>query len=268
MLSSVFGMPAPSGSGPTSDELRQTRLRDVLRADLKRLNDRLPGPERERLGLYATAIEDFDRRRELRASIRCDAPMGPSGDGPGAHFEAMFDLATLGLKCGLTNVVGIAVGTGGQPRHNDHMPAYEDIGEIGSHDWNADRLLAMHRFHAGLVERLWTELINTPRSGGGTLADETVIMYSPTNGFTDDGSHHSISLGDKNRAEWASLLLSRVPGLRSAGDYIYFNSKARARTVAEMFHALSQSVGVDPSAFGKGSNGDGDFHAPLEALLA
>jgi hypothetical protein len=263
MLESAFGRSGPSGPNP--NDLKATRLRDVLRADIARLNQALSAQERDRLALYTAALEQYDRRRELRAAVNCDAPEGASGSGPQAHFEAMFDLGILGLKCGMTNVVGIVTGEGGQPRHNVHMPVYEDIGEIGSHGWDHARLLAMHRLHTTLIERLWTELLNTP-TATGTLADETVVLYMPTNGLTYDNDHHSTNYGNKNRAEWPLMMLTRVPGLRTGGDYIAFNPRAGDRTFPEFLHALCKPLGVDPSGFGTSANPNGKFDGPLEII--
>lgn len=247
----IVELASPNSSGVTERNRRQA-LRDALQTDFARLRGRLAGPERERLDVYETAIAEFDRRYELRENVSCDGvPVARDGSET-TRMESMMDMATLSLACGLTNVVGVAVGTA--TSHDAHLPRYDGIGTIPVHDYGttryADRMTEVHQFHWTILRKTLDALAQSDASD-----DETFILYVSPRGTSMNDSHH----GRQDR--WPVMMLARSPNLQLGGRFLRY--APRERSFAEFCQSLCQVVGVCPDGFGTGSHVAG----PVQGLL-
>jgi len=250
---------ASGDSGELVESERRLALRDALRADFARLRQKLAGPERERLDVYETAIAEFDRRFELRGTVSCDSPPGPRDGTETSRMESMMDMATLALECGLTNVVGIAVGT--EDSHDRHFPRYDGIGEVPVHDYKppgnyegaryGELLDEVHQFHWQLLRRTLDTLDQSADPN-----DETLVIYTASRGCSMEASHH----GKVDR--WPTLLLARSPNIQLGGRFLRY--PPNQRSLAELFRSAAHIMGVDPTGFGTGSNVVG----PVNGLLS
>ena len=240
---------------PTEDleEGRRQALRDALSEDFTRLRQRLAGPERERLDIYETAIAEFDRRFELRETVSCDAPPGARDSTETSRMESMMEMATLALECGLTNVLGIAVGAA--DAHDEHFPRYDGIPTIPVHDYlnpNTGELLdRVHKFHWGLLRNMLDAL-----DASGHPDDETIIVYTDPRGMNDYGSHHGLNI------RWPVMMYAKSPRIDLGGRFLRY--PPHERSFAEFCKSLCQVVGVCPDGFANGSSVVG----PVNGLLS
>jgi len=247
----IAGLAAPD-AGPDLETGRREALRDALNADFGRLRARLAGPERERLDVYESAIVEFDRRFQLRESVSCGSPPAAQNNTPNSRMESMMDMATLSLECGLTNVVGVAVGTA--DNHDEHLPRYDGVGEIPVHDYGGNRygqlMDELHQFHWTLLRRTLDTLDQSDAPD-----DETYILYVSTRGTSVNSSHHA------QLERWPALLYAKSPNVDFGGRFLRY--PGRERSFAELCKSLAQVAGVCPSGFATGASVAG----PVNGLL-
>jgi hypothetical protein len=247
----IVGLASPDMSADVEGDRRQA-LRDVLNDDFSRLRSKLAGPERERLDIYESAIVEFDRRFELRNAVSCDGT--PSADNGSAtrRLDTMMDMATVALECGLTNVVGVAVGTADS--HDEHLPRYDGVGEIPVHDYGGstygNKMNQLHQYHWSLLRRT----LDTLDQGDGP-DDETYILYVSTRGTSLNSSHHA------QLERWPALLYAKSSRVDLGGRFVRYPS--RTRSFAELCRSVSQIAGVCPDGFATGGNVAG----PVNGLL-
>jgi len=243
---------ASQDDGADLEEGRREALRDVLNEDFGRLRARLAGPERERLDVYESAVVEFDRRYELRNSVSCRSPPSAQNASATSRMESMMDIATLALDCGLTNVVGVAVGTA--DHHNEHLPRYDGIGEIPVHDYGGtaygNLMDELHQFH-------WTLLRQTLDTLEASSApnDETYVLYVSVRGANLNRSHHA------KLERWPLLLYADSPNVDLGGTFVRY--PGGQRSFAEFCRSLCQIAGVCPDGFATGGNVAG----PVNGLL-
>jgi hypothetical protein len=270
MFGDLFGGLVRDPSGLDRGAYKERVLIDGMRADIKRLEGALAGPERRKLEHYLAAVEDFEKRMKLAATLSCQTP--PFTDATNTvedRLEAMTELATLALVCGMTNVVGVSVGTGDS--HTD-FPKYtrlhvgtrfEAEGGIHSHGHSPDEVLGaawdiLHDFHATLIGRM-ADALAAIREGDGTALDNSVFVYLSDNG----GIHHS------KHERFPLVILGNAGGkLRSDGRFIRYPKKGTkgSRSLADLHCTIATACGVPTDSFGKGGNEP--VTGPLEGILA
>jgi hypothetical protein len=269
---SLFGSVA-GGNARASFDLRTTLL-DHLAGDVKRVRGALAGPEKDRLDSYLEAFESLRDRQSriarIEEALKRNTPPPDAFQSPVEtdRLEGQFDLAAAALISGLTNVVTIASGGGGQ-----HYITYTGLGiPIDGHSIGHGKgvegktpeecRVLIRKFHAGLIAKLAGKL-RAAREGDGSMLDRTLIVY-----LSDSGeSHHP------NLKEWPVLLLGDLGGtLRTRGrllEYPRYQSKGHP-TLANLYLALLSAAGRPRESFGFADPGlkDVDFKGPLGELLA
>ncbi|MFN4261620.1 MAG: DUF1552 domain-containing protein [Gemmataceae bacterium] len=266
----LFGSVA-AGAGRQAFEARSNLL-DFMVDDIRRVEGALGGEERRQLQSYLQAFENMTERRsrlnDNAESLRRHAPTVTNRYTSAEttdRLDAQFDLATAALVSGLTNVVTLST---------DFNQTYRGLGiTLGTHPighgrgengkTSAELMQTIRRFYAELIARMARRLQDV-REGDGTMLDNTLIV------FLSDAAeaHHSTCVN------WPIVLLGgRLGGrLRAGGRYLDFPSYGQNghRTVANLYTALLQTVGVRRARFGfpdlnlRDINQDG----PLTEILA
>ncbi|MEZ4320623.1 MAG: DUF1552 domain-containing protein [Myxococcota bacterium] len=212
--------------------------------------------ERQKLETYLASLEALtDRQQQLTAlapTLAGVAPEAPSTNplyasaDPLDHLQAQFDLVNAALLGGLTNVAVIASGTGGA-----FDLAYPSlIADIGRHNLQhgaADPtyLSVIHaatRRHVEMIAKLARSLHSTPE-GGGTMLDNTVIVYLSDNGE----SHHS------SAEEWPVLMVGgQGLGFLNDGRSTVFPGVRQStnRQLSNLFNTLGYAAGLTLDDFG------------------
>ena len=270
---SLFG--AVADAGGTAFDVR-TKLLEFLADDVKRARAALAGEERQKLDSYVAAFETLHGRQGqlagLRDAMKKHAPKLKDEvltHEPNASqtLEAQFDIGAATLIAGMTNVVTLVSGGGGQgfgkfPELG--VPNLHHIGHGGGYEnmTYEDCFVAIRRVHAKLIADLAAKLAAVPE-GDGTMLDNTVIVY-----LSDSGdSHHPSGY------QWPVVLLGNLGGkLKSNGRFVeYPNYHTRGhRTLAAMYCTLLHAAGAPRDKFGVDDVkvAPADQKGPLTELLA
>jgi len=241
---SLFGS-AAGGEAAKIPFLRQ-KLMDYMSADIKRVQSRLAGPERESLDRYLEAYESMLDRQHgiagMKDVLKANMPNTDKFKSTAEtdRLEAQCDMAVSSLLSGLTNVVTIAACTG-----NSYMKwnslgislATGTIGHGGSENGKtSDELLRIIRaFHAERIAALAKKL-DAVKEGNGTVLDNTLIVY-----MSDFGDkHHPTYL------QWPVILIGNLGGkLKTNGRYLEYPRYGVKghRTIGTLYQGLLHAVG-------------------------
>jgi len=269
---SIFGSVA-EGAGRAAFD-RRTNLLGFMADDVRRSRDALAAPERPMFDQYLESFETLrDRQRELVARadvLRRQAPrLGErqTSSVSSVILEAQFEIAAATLIAGLTNVVTLTSGGGGQ--NFGKYPAFGilDLHGIGHGASYGGRtfeqcFVELRRLHTRLIADLARRL-DAVREGNGTMLDNTVIVY-----LSDSGEGHHPSL-----YEWPMALLGNMGGrLKTGGRYVQFPRyrSPNHRTTASLYLSLLHAAGRPRDRFGIADPGlrDVDQSGPLAEILA
>ena len=174
LLSDVFrvGEAADPGEPDVQSSLRP-RVFDAISADIRRLSGSLAGSEKAKMDQFLAEIENFASRQEARRNLTCDSP-GTASVMTDPHEQATFmiRLGSLAMRCGLTNVLSVALGT----FYSSHEPLWTHRGYLFGHTpihyggcyefWND---------YSQLMAEVMDEL-DQVQVGEGTLGDRTALM--------------------------------------------------------------------------------------------
>ena len=268
----LFGSVA--GGSAKNDFIARRNLLDFLSDDIKRVEKKLAGPERDQLSAY---LETFDtlsdrqsRLNEIEDSLRKHAPVANdkyTSEVETDRLDAQFDIAAASLISGLTNVMTISSAAG----IRDFDICFSGLGlKKGKHhtghgggqngmDW-AGVYDLIRRFHFDLIARLAKKLESVPE-GDGTMLDNTVIIY------ISDGAegHHSRCW------EWPVVMLGNAGGKLKAGRYVDYPGYGQVghRTTANLYTTLLNIAGSKAERFGMADPNlkDLDQTGPLSELL-
>ncbi len=249
----LFGS-VTGGSGRSAFD-RRTNLLDFMADDVKRSRGALAAEERRKFDQYLEAFEALrDRQSQvdtIRDDLKAHAPkLDDKFQKPTEtnRLEAQFDIAAAALITGLTNVVTLVSGGGGQ-----HYISYPELGiPVDGHHYGhgggidgknyGDCFVAVRQYHAKLIAKLANKL-DSMKEGDGTMLDNTLIVYLSDSG---DGHH-------PNLTEWPVILLGNLGGkLKTAGRYLQFPQYGAKghRTMANFYLGLLQAAGKPRDKFG------------------
>jgi hypothetical protein len=165
----------------------------------------------------------------------------------------MFRMATLALRCGLTNVVGVNIGAS----HNYHsklqvfrgtllIPTYEAHGTgyvPGLHN--------VMKWIAGLIAEMLAAL--------GPLADSTVVtMVGGTGASRREGENHH---GMPKR--FPAFVYDGTGTLRTGGRYLAY--PPMQRSILDLYCSVAHALGAPTDRFGEGAQ---VARGPLPELMA
>jgi len=250
-------------------------LLDFMRDDIRRVESRLAGQEREQLGAYLETYETLRNRQsrlnEVQHTLRERGPVASDKYTSAVEIDrldAMFDIGACALICGLTNVLTISSAAGIRDfdvtftglglKKDKHMIGHGS-GDQGRTSFELYDMI--RRWHFERIAEFMAKLERVPE-GDGTMLDNTLIVY------LSDGAegHHSRCW------EWPMVLLGNLGGRLRTGRYIDYPSYgARGhRTISNMYTTWLQLAGSDREFFGQvDTNLAGiETHGPLEELLA
>ena len=246
-----------------------TNLLDFLADDVKRMQTRLDGSEKEKLERYLHAFESMsDRQGKLASMAHRIAKFTPVVDpkvgtfsetktGPTGVFdrlEAQFDIAAGTFIAGLTNVATVSAGAGSDRiglscmaeevgKGSGYIPSH-GIGHGGSAGG-----MSSSECHARIrrkcLEKLakFIKTLEAIPEGDGTMLDNTLVVY-----LSDSAEgHHPIC------KEWPFIIIGDLGGRLKLGNrylrYPWYGKQGH-RTVANLYVSLLHAVGEKVNTFG------------------
>lgn len=248
-------------------------LLDFLKDDLKKLEARVAGPEREKLQQHMAAYEAMRDRQSriagMAEALRANAPKVTDKYKSAVEtdrLDAQFDLAGAALISGLTNVVTVSSGAGNPYFSVKFTGLGINIGKHGiGHGGNSDGMTAdemstkIRRYHFELIARTMKKLAAV-KEGDGTMLDNTCVVY-----LSDAAEgHHSRCW------EWPMVLIGNLGGALKCGRYVEypFYGKKGHRTIGNLYAALLHAAGEKREFFGVKDPNLPDLDGPLPELLA
>ena len=245
----------------------QSDILDFYADDVKRLQQKVAGPEREQLDNYLNAFDSLRQSRrkieEIADRLKEHAPQPPGEMDADATMKVgagNTDIAIASLLSGLTNTVTLRFDLLGST-------AYEGIGSLHAgigHGQVKDVLKARRavcRFHFEQIARMAAALRNVPE-GDGTMLDNTAFVYTSDNGET----HHSSGVN------YPILILGDLGGRLARGRYFspgnpekLDRGKPGYTRLGDVWATLLAAAGRPYKGFGLPVNGVA--HRPIEPLL-
>jgi len=234
----------------------KNNLLDFMVDDVKRVNNSLPGTEKQKLESYLQAYEAMKHRQsrlnEIKNTLRKHAPVVNNKFASTVEtdrLDAHFDIAAAAMIGGLTNVITIASGVG-DPYFS---VKFQGLGiEVGKHTighggssngktWDQMAIM-IRRFHMELIHRMMKKFEAVPE-GDGTMLDNTVIVY-----LSDAAEgHHSRCW------EWPYVVIGDMGGrLKTKGRYLCYPKYGHKdhRTTAQLYTTFLHAAGHERKRFG------------------
>lgn len=283
---SVFGGRVAGSSGSSVDTQRLLALKrrsvfDFMLDDIKRAQAALGPAERAKLDEYLTSIRAVEETRskldqQMQSAPACAAPsLSPSLATYEERIAAHFEVATLALKCNLTQVVVLsAAATDGQFAMNytklfPSAPTDPNApGNNNAHTWGhvSDSAEGISKYnvtlgyHAGLIAKMVKDL-SAAMEGDKSVFANTVVFWASDGG----ANHHS------ERDRWPIVVVGNAGGaLRSDGRYLTYpypwQPNTRQRSATEFFWTIAKAVGFPTTTFA--ANGFDSPKAVLSEILA
>jgi hypothetical protein len=173
-----------------------------------------------------------------------------------AVTDSLWDMASLALVCGMTNVIGASIGCG-----QAHLFCLWPL--IG-HD--ADALQRAATTISGMFARIMRTVnaLQQVKEGDKTAFDNSAFLFISDNGGGEDINHHT----DKKR--WPLVVVGNAGGkLKADGRFMRFPLKSQRQTgvraLADFYSTLATALGVPTDNFGMG--GPEPIQGPIAELL-
>lgn len=231
---------------------RQSIL-DLVRSDLKRLEGRVGRADREKLDQYATAVREVEQRLE-RAEDWAKKPRPKTeGKRPAAlrdggesdrlaHLKTMSDLMVLAFQTDSTRIATYSmcdsnaeiVGSGLKDSHHG-------LSHHGGDEGKKKKLTQLDRAHVAQLAYFLGRLKATPDGAGGTLLDDSMILYGSGLGDASRHTHKDLPI----------LLAGHARGAFKQGAHRRYPSNVTP--LSNLFVAMLRQMGVAADSFADSS---------------
>jgi hypothetical protein len=275
----VFGSLMAGGTTASNlDRLAKARARkqsvlDFARWDLARLGALAPSSERDKIDSYTAAIRDLEQTFDRAAAPPATMPGGGCSKPDGSTLkdnttsDSYLDAEAVGKQqlalvraafaCDLTRVVTYMWATSasrlnfeglfaGMPRISHHAFSHGDLSQAG----NARIMTAIERWYAERTAAFLTELKQTPDPGGGTVLDNTLVIYM-----------NEVAVGNTHELTNMPLVLFGGKGVRlQGGRFLQY----AGRPTNDMWLSIAPVFGVALGKLGHQSQ----YTGPLAGLFS
>ena len=267
LFTTLFPAGSTTGGGATAEERarrRQKSVLDYVLEDANRLNAKLGAGDKQRLGQYLQAIAEVEKQiiTVTPPTATCTAPAQPPTGGDWHSKSKLFiDLMVLAMACDKTRIAtlqysdswgvnysGYALGAGQEAlgTWSDHFISHKlddtdratDLDGLPRADAQriADaRVVITSRFKVRRFAYLLSALKRTAGAGGGTLLDESLVLFTSENG---DGDSHS-------RKNMPFLLAGHAGGFQT-GRVV----AATDKPTGALHASIIKRLGIDVSSYG------------------
>lgn len=227
---------------------RQSIL-DLVRSDLKRLEGRVGTADREKLDQYATAVREVEVRvrraeewaKKPRPKTEAKRPPALRDGGESdrlSHLRVMLDLAVLAFQTDSTRIVTYAmcdsnseiVGSGIKDSHHG-------LSHHGGDEDKKKKLTQLDRAHVAQLAGFLRRLKETPDGAGGTLLDNSMVLYGSGLGDASRHTHKDLPI----------LISGHARGGFKQGAHRRYPSNVTP--LSNLFVAMLRHMGVPADSF-------------------
>jgi hypothetical protein len=288
----LFGasLSAEADGGAEATKKKRDKILDFLRSDISKMEKKLAQPEKERLQATLETVNNYGVKKTVEEESACEPPPPTTlvqGSPPEEELIGLVDGATLAMKCGLTNVVGIASGV--QGGHATDIGFKNDVTEKVKERWFDNFVGApstepfykssfyfhgdgvawdignrnVTEFYLGLMIRALENL-----SGArGVMPENTTAILISDRGMSND--HHHGGDGNANGQRNPIFMLTSNPNLLGGGHYSryegagdYRGAKLPDKKIFSAFYlTFAMAFGVNLSSLGEWN------HGPIDDIL-
>jgi hypothetical protein len=226
---------------------RRKSMLDFVADDLEALKARLGAADLAALDHHLTSVRDIEKQLEF-AAPSCTAPTlaPPVGSSDSAQTpvqsKAMLDILAAALACDLTRVATLQYrGMLGGSQTFPFLPslsgeAFHDISHKSDPDYTT-QMTTIGAWFASQLAYLLDKLASTPDAGGGTVLDNTVIVWVSE---VAQGNSHS-------RKGMRLLLAGSCGGYFETGRYLDLGQVQSNR----LLNTLCDAMDVPGATFGE-----------------
>jgi hypothetical protein len=245
----VFDMLFGVGATPQDRAERRREDRSILdwiTADMTRLRNTLGASDRARLSAYLEDIREIERRIQR---VEAQNASGEPRELPGApvgvpdsfeeHIKLMFDLQAVAFASDITRVFAFKLGRDASNRVFADSGVTTGFHSASHHGEREDRVTAfarINRYHISMLPYFLDKLRRTP-DGGGTLLDNTMLIYGSPMGNSNVHNHKRCPL----------IVAGHAGGQLKGGVHI---KAPDATPMANAMLSLGQMLGLDMDKFG------------------
>jgi hypothetical protein len=180
----------------------QRSILDYVNSGLKRLNGRLGANDRAKLGEYADAVRDVERRiqkaEQQNAAMKLPVMERPSAvpDEFEDHVRLVMDLQALAWQSDLTRVITLMMAREGSNRPYRNIGISDGHHNITHHQNDADKIAKITKInevHVKLFAYLLDKLKTTP-DGGSNLLENSLLLYGSSISDGNLHTHHDLPI--------------------------------------------------------------------------
>ena len=237
---------------------RKASLLDFVNEDIARLQGKLGGADRAKVGEYLDTVREVERRIQRAEADTADSRL-PDLDRPigvpveyADHAKLMFDLQVLALQGDVTRVISFQLAREASNRTYPEA-GVPDPHHPTSHHGNRPEKLAkiakINQFHVSLFA-YFLERLKATREGDGTLLDHSLYMYGSGMGNPNVHDHTNLPI----------LVAGGAAGRMKGGRHIRYG---QAAPLANLHLTMLDKVGVRLDSFQDSQGKIGELLEPL-----
>ena len=254
------------GVGATPAERKERRsedksILDWLGTSIARLKKDLGTGDQARLNDYLDDVREIERRIQKVEAYNSsgeqrELPGAPTGvpDSFTEHVKLMFDLQALAFASDLTRVFSFKLGRDASNRVYPESGFRGAFHSASHHQEKEDKILdfaKINRYHVSLVPYLLEKLRNMPDGDGGTLLDNSVILYGSPMGDSNVHNHKRVPM----------FVAGRAGGALKGNLHV---KAADGTPMANAMLTVAHALGLDLPSFGD-STGELDLSGAAPA---
>jgi hypothetical protein len=180
----------------------QRSILDYVNSGLKRLNSRLGASDRAKLGEYADAVRDVERRiqqaEQQNAALKLPVMERPSAvpDEFEDHVRLVMDLQVLAWQSDLTRVITLMMAREGSNRPYRNIGISDGHHNITHHQNDAEKIAKITKInevHVKLFAYLLERLKATP-DGNANLLENSLLLYGSSISDGNLHTHHDLPI--------------------------------------------------------------------------
>ena len=180
----------------------QRSILDYVNSGLQRLNSKLGASDRAKLGEYADAVRDIERRiqkaEQQNAAMKLPVMERPSAvpDEFEDHVRLVMDLQVLAWQSDLTRVITLMMAREGSNRPYRNIGISDGHHNITHHQNDADKIAKITKInevHVKLFAYLLDRMKATP-DGGSNLLENSLILYGSSISDGNLHTHHDLPI--------------------------------------------------------------------------
>ncbi len=224
-------------------------IMDTVMEEAKRFQRRVGAADREKLDEYFTSVREMEERMQKaeawvtkpKPKVAAQPPQDVENEADLiARMRLLYDLVPLAVQTDSTRAITILVQGGGQVIPVPGVTIdHHNLSHHGQDPLKIDQLQRIESEEFKAYRDLLAAL-KSKKEGGGTLLDNTMVLF---------GSN----LGNANNHDWHNLPLLMAGGGFKHGQHLAFDAKNN-QPMCNLFVQMLQRMGIETDEFGSSTS--------------